>query len=237
MGLEQLIFNYKDNLKERTQLHRILAKNTWIFGDAFTLSVDDQSLTEVLKKHSHYLDDALVINDPVKRIDGRRGIVDLMLSRQMPRNRATELEHIVVELKKPDVVIGQKEIDQIKSYAFAVAKDERFKSLKAKWDFWIISNDYDDHAEMELDNDAYADGIIYKTSKKQDITIWVKTWSELLAENKHRLEFLREKLNYNVDKEKALDHLKSTYSEYVKGVILETESAPESDDTLKTGSK
>ena len=176
-----------------------------------------------------------MINDPVKRIDGRRGIVDLMLSRQMPRNRATELEHIVVELKKPDVVIGQKEIDQIKSYAFAVAKDERFKSLKAKWDFWIISNDYDDHAEMELDNDAYAEGIIYKTSKKQDITIWVKTWSELLAENKHRLEFLREKLNYNVDKEKALDHLKSTYSEYVKGVILEAESAPESDDTLKSG--
>ncbi|MDT9702381.1 histidine kinase, partial [Streptomyces sp. P17] len=64
-GLEQLIFNYKDNLKERTQLHRILAKNTWIFGDAFTLSVDDQSLTEVLRKHVALLDKDIVINDPV----------------------------------------------------------------------------------------------------------------------------------------------------------------------------
>ncbi|MGH1430471.1 MAG: ATP-binding protein [Neptuniibacter sp.] len=222
-GLEQLIFNYKDNLKERTQLHRILAKNTWIFGDAFTLSVDDQSLTEVLRKHVKKLDKDIVINAPVKRLDKRRGIVDLMLSKQMPKNRANELEHIVVELKKPDVVIGQKEIDQIKSYAFAVAKDERFKSLRTKWDFWIISNDYDDHAEMELENDAYEDGVIYKTSKKQDITIWLKTWSELIAENKHRLEFIRDKLNYNINKEQALDHLKKTYSEYIEGVIPEDE--------------
>lgn len=226
-GLEQLIFNYKDNLKERTQLHRILAKNTWIFGDAFTLSVDDQSLTEVLRKHIKLLDKDIVINESVKRLDKKRGIVDLMLSKQMPRNRANELEHIVVELKKPDVVIGQKEIDQIKSYAFAVAKDERFKSLKTKWDFWIISNDYDDHAEMELENDAYENGIIYKTTRKQDITIWLKTWSELIADNKHRLEFIRDKLNYNIDKDQALDHLKKTYAEYIEGVIPDAEEKNE----------
>jgi len=222
-GLEQLIFNYKDNLKERTQLHRILAKNTWIFGDAFTLSVDDRSLTEVLRKHMQHLGKNIVINEPVKRLDNRRGIVDLMLSKQMPKNRKDEFEHIVVELKKPDVVIGKNEIDQIESYAFAVAKDERFRSLKTKWDFWIISNDYDDHAEMKLENDAYEDGVIYKTTKKQDITIWLKTWSELIAENKHRLEFIRDKLNYNIDKEQALDHLKKTYSAYIEGVIPEEE--------------
>ncbi len=226
-GLEQLVFNYKENLKERTQLHRILAKNTWIFGEAFTLSVDDKSLTEVLRKHLQLIGEDILVNEPVKRIDKRRGIVDLMLSKQMPRNRANELEHIVVELKKPDVVIGQKEIDQIKSYAFAVAKDERFKSLKTKWDFWIISNDYDEHAEMELENDAYERGVIYKTTKKQDITIWLKTWSELIADNKHRLEFIRDKLNYNIDKDQALDHLKKTYAEYIDGVFLEEDERRE----------
>ena len=222
-GLEQLIFNYKQSMKERSQLHRILAKNTWIFGDAFALSVDDQSLTEVLRKHIALLDKDIIINEPVKRLDNGRGIVDLMLSKQMPRNRANELEHIVVELKKPSVTIGQKEIDQIKSYAFAVARDERFRSLKTKWDFWIISNDYDEHAEMELENDAYENGVIYKTTKKQDITIWVKTWSELIADNNHRLEFIRDKLNYNIDTDQALNHLKKTYAEYIEGVIPEAE--------------
>lgn len=215
-GLDLLVYEFKKHVKERTQLHRILSKNTWVFGDAFTLSVDDQSLTEVLRKHKKHLNEDLVINEAVRRLDGRVGIVDLMLSRQMPRNRADELEHLVVELKKPDVIVGQKEIEQIKSYAHAVAKDERFRSLKTKWDFWVISNDYDDYAEMELDNDAYEDGIIYKTSKKVDITIWIKTWSELIADNRHRLEFLRNKLDYNVDKEGALEHLKATYAEYVE---------------------
>ena len=220
-GLEQLVFNHKDNLKERTQLHRILAHNTWIFGEEFTLSVDDQSLTEVLRQHASYLEDDLVINEPVTRIDGRRGIVDLMLSRQLPRNRADELEHLVIELKAPKVVIGKKEIDQIESYAFSVSNDERFKRINTKWDFWIISNSYDDYAELKLENDSLKDGVIYKTSKKRNITIWLKTWSELIAENKHRLEFIRDKLNYNVDKEDAINHLKSTYSEYIEGVIPE----------------
>ena len=215
-GLEILVYEYKKHLKERTQLHRLLANNTWIFGDSFTLSVDDQSLTEVLRKHKQYLNDDIVINQPVKRIDGRTGIVDLMLSRQVPRNRPDELEHLVVELKKPDIVIGQKEIEQIKSYAHAVAKDERFRSLSTKWEFWVISNDYDDYAEMELDNDAYENGVIYKTSKKVDITIWVKTWSELFADNKHRLDFLRNKLDFNVDKEDAIEYLKNTYAKYVE---------------------
>ncbi len=220
-GLDQLVFNHKDNLKERTQLHRILAQNTWIFGDGFTLSVDDQALTEVLKQHASCLENDVVINDPVTRVDGRRGIVDLMLSRQLPRNRADELEHLVIELKAPKVVIGKKEIDQIESYAFAVSNDERFRSLNTKWDFWIISNDYDDYAELKLENDSFEYGVIYKTSKKRNVTIWLKTWSELIAENKHRLEFIRDKLNYNVDKESAMNHLKSTYSEYIDGVVLE----------------
>lgn len=220
-GLEQLVFNHKENLKERTQLHRILAKNTWIFGNEFALTVDDQTLTEVLRQHASCLEEDIIINEPVKRLDNRRGIVDLMLSRQLPTNRPDELEHLVIELKAPRVTIGKKEIDQIESYAFAVAADERFRNINTKWDFWIISNDYDDYAELKLENDSYTDGVIYKTSKKLNITIWLKTWAELISENNHRLKFLREKLNCNIDQESAVQHLKSTYSEYIEGVIID----------------
>ena len=220
-GLEQLVYNHQDNVKERGQLHRILAKNTWIFGDEFTLSVDDQSLTEVLRKHAEHLDEDISIDEPVNRIDGKRGIVDLMLSRQMPRNHSNELEHLVVELKAPKVKIGKKEIDQIESYAYAVAEDERFRSINTRWDFWIISSDHDKYAERKLQNDAYEDGVIIRITEDINITVWIKTWSELISENKHRLQFLRDKLNYNVDKESAVKHLKATYSEYIEGVILE----------------
>lgn len=224
-GLEQMLFDddLKKHVKERSQLHRILAENTWIFGHAFSLSVDDKSLTEVLRKHSSHLDVNNVIDKPVKRIDGRVGIVDLMLSRSIPRNHSNELEHLIVELKAPKVNVGEKEIQQVKSYAFAVGKDERFKGLDTRWHFWVISNDIDDYAEMELSQERYENGIIYKSAKPINLTVWVKTWSQLLQENKHRLEFIKEKLNYNIDRDDALAYLRKTYEEYTKGILTTEE--------------
>ena len=238
-GLELLVFDpdFKKVLKERSQLHRIIAENTWIFGDAFSLSVDDKSLTEVLRIHKKYLSSDIVINDPVKRLDGKVGIVDLMLSRSIPRNHHDELEHLVVELKAPKVTIGQKEINQIEQYAFAVANDERFLSIDTNWHFWVISNKLDPYATMKAGQENYERGVIHKSSTPVKLTIWVKTWSELMQENKHRLKFLKDKLQYNIDREESLDYLRRTYSEYTQGVLTiegEKERTDEANPTLKS---
>jgi hypothetical protein len=62
----------------------------------------------------------------VLRSDGRRGIVDLFLTRDVPTPRPEEREYLIVELKAPAVKIGSKETAQIKSYAYAIQDDERF---------------------------------------------------------------------------------------------------------------
>ena len=108
-GLETLLFDpeSKKMLKERSQLHRMIAENnTWIFGEEFNLTVDDQSLTAVLRKHRKLIGEQTVIDQPVKQIDGKVGIVDLMLSRSVPQNHADEREHLIVELKRPSVKVG-----------------------------------------------------------------------------------------------------------------------------------
>src|ERR1051326_7164490 len=103
----------KERLKERTQLHKIIADNTWIFGEEFNLSVSDRSLTEVLRQHKKIIGEDIVIDEPVKHVSKSRGIVDLMLSRALRRHRSDELDHLVVELKAPKVKIGKKEITQV----------------------------------------------------------------------------------------------------------------------------
>lgn len=222
-GLESLLFGEesKKTLKERSQLHKILAENTWFFGQEFSISVNDRSLTEVLKKHQSLLGEYIPIDRPVTKVNGKVGIVDLMLSRALPRSKDDEIEHLVVELKAPRVKIGEKECSQIESYAFAVIEDERFASLTAKWNFWIISNELDSYAVRKSTQDGRPIGVLYRDSTKIDVTIWVKTWSQIIRENKHRLEFVREKLNYEIDHNDALQHLRETYSEYTKGVIIE----------------
>ncbi len=82
----------------------------------------------------------LVIDKPVKSVDGRSGIVDLMLTRSLPTNHRDQVEHLVVELKAPKVKVGAMELMQIKSYAYAVASDERFENLDSRWTFIVISN-------------------------------------------------------------------------------------------------
>lgn len=214
-GIEEIIFNpeLKKALKERSQLHKIIEDNTWIFGEQFALSVSDQSLTQVLRKHLDNQGIEIVTDTPVKRLDDSVGIVDLMLTRNIARNHPTEREHLVVELKAPKVKIGQKEINQIESYAFAVADDERFNTIDTNWHFWIISNELDSYTKHRLSSDKLDRGILHSA---RGITIWVKTWGELINECKHRLEFIRQQLNINIDSSDGLEFLRKNYTELTK---------------------
>lgn len=228
-ALEHLLFDedHKKTLKERSQLHKMIAENTWLFGQEFSVSVNDRSLTEVLKKHIEKSGKNTPVDEPVLRIDGSVGIVDLMLSRSIPCNREDEIEHLVVELKAPKIKIGEKECSQIESYAFAVIEDERFTSLSAKWDFWIISNEMDAYAHRKTTQDNRPKGVLHRETDKANVTIWVKTWSQIVRENKYRLEFVREKLNYEIDRNDALQHLRENYSQFIKGVVVENEQERE----------
>ncbi len=176
MGLEAILFDAdsKKRLKERSQLHRIIAQNCWLFGEEYNLSVDDKSLTEVLRKHRKLLGDDAVIDEPVKHVSQERGIVDLMFSRAIRRHKADELTHLVVELKAPKVKIDEKEITQTEKYAISVMKDERFKSVNTTWVFWAISDDYGDYAQYRMKKTIGSAVNTGKIHEADNVSIWVK---------------------------------------------------------------
>lgn len=137
-ALRFILFDYeaRQKLRERSQLHKILEQNTWIFGEEYNLWASDKDLTTVLKVHRDKLDSDLVIDDPVKVINKARGIVDLMLSRAQRRHRANDLEHLVIELKAPKVTINAEHLNQIEGYALAVEEDPRFNRVEGlRWHF------------------------------------------------------------------------------------------------------
>ena len=214
-GLELLVFDpeFRHKVRERAQLHRVVAENSWMFGEQYHLSVDDQSLTEVLRAHV-VAGREVEIDMPVKRADGSRGIVDLMFSRNIQLAGAEDREHLVVELKRPNVKIDTAVTAQIESYAFAVADDERFRSVPAKWVFWAVSNDMDAVVTRKVSQRDRARGILFQ-DEEQRITIWVKTWSQVINDCKARLRFFEEKLNYTPDRDSSLEHLSSTYEKYL----------------------
>jgi len=127
----------------------VLAKETWIFGEEFHLTSNEETLNEVLEKYLSKLGKRSDDDEPVTREDGSTGRIDLMLARSVPQPRAEEREHLVVELKRPSRKIDSESLGQVKSYAIAVAQDERFKDTKTRWIFWAISNEMTDEARRE----------------------------------------------------------------------------------------
>ncbi len=227
-GLENILFDpeKKGRLKERSQLHKILAENTWIFGEEYNLWASDRDLKRVLEKHKKYLDPNIIIDEPVKVIDKKRGIVDLMLSRSMRRHRANDIEHLIIELKAPSVVISDQAISQAKRYAIAVSQDERFHTVKGvRWHFWLISNQYDEFAKEQMEGGP--DPLRQLVHRKDNITVGIKTWGEIIEENRARLQFFQEHLQHSADENSALQFLQERHKKFLEGVIEDNDSLEE----------
>ncbi len=202
-------------VRERTQLHKFVKGHSWLFGEKFNLTVSDRSLTEVLRAHLKDRGDELDIADSeeVARQDGTRGIVDLMFGARIPAADPDQFDYLVVELKRPSVKIGQKVIAQIEEYAHAIAADPRFDHDHTRWTFVAVSRDFDDFGEMKAAQQGRARGEIHVSDGKPNMRIFIRKWSEYIAEAEGRLRFFQDKLQYEASNDSAADYVRRTHQE------------------------
>jgi len=213
-GLEALIYKYKDYTKERSQLHKILENNTWIFGEEFNMALSDKSLNSVLESHLGILRSAKRGKKeiPVLREGKRRGIIDIMLSRRIPESNPQEHTHLIIELKRPSQIINQNVMAQVVSYANAVMKDDRFKHVKARWYFWAVSNTISEEVELMVKPNNQPEGL-YKDG--ENFQIWAMPWSKIFDNCKGRLHFFQNELKFESSAEHSIEYLRKIYTNYM----------------------
>ncbi|WP_204012401.1 ATP-binding protein [Sphaerimonospora thailandensis] len=211
--LKTLVFEpeVSRTVRERSELHKILERETWIFGDAYALMVSDQSLDAVLRRHLKELGREPENGqlNPVCREDGRKGIVDLMLGRA--HRGSFGREHLVVELKAPKVKIGQVEVAQIKSYAEAIVSDPQFRDARVSWDFWIVSTEMSEVVRRDASAPNRPPGCIAEW--EGGVRIWARTWSEIIDDCEDRLHFYRDRLNHDPAAEHAVEYLQRVHGD------------------------
>jgi len=215
-GLEELIYN-KDlnkNILERKHLHKIIANETWLFGDEYTYGVDDVTLKNVLKEYLKYLGredfEETIEEDNNKDL---QIIPDVCLWKQFSQGILGNKTNLIIELKRPTVDAGISELSQIKLYATRVSKDRRFPKEKTKWKFLLVTKDIKPDIEFELEQTDRKYGHVVATDL---VDVHVLTWGHIISEARTRYEFIKEKLNINLmDNEKNLDYLKTKYREYL----------------------
>lgn len=182
-------------IKERTQFHRLLLKELWIFGEKYTLGTSDQSLKNLLKEHIAKMGRSeLVPEIPPEAVQDLTRIPDICLFEQICPGYE-KLEHLVIELKRPTLTLTMKEVDQIRDYAITVAKNPLFDKDRTKWHFILLGQDYDENVRNVLENQVVGDGNFYNAG---NISISIMKWSRIIQDNKLKYEYLRAKLNHQL---------------------------------------
>ncbi|MDO0787994.1 ATP-binding protein [Xanthomonas campestris pv. campestris] len=217
-ALSDLLFNKetKKRLLERDQLHKALAAESWIFKEDFNLAGSEKSLENALAIHTGKLgsrSDDKVSAAPVLREGDKGGRIDLMLARAIQPTEGVH-EYLVVELKRASKKIDSEVLTQIESYAIAVAQDPRFHQKQTRWTFLAVASDMDDFAKRKARQKLRPDGLVFD-SDELNITVWAKTWSEILNDARARLSFFSKQLDYQADFGSEREYLKQAHSKYI----------------------
>ena len=216
-GLEEMLADpdLRAGFLEREHLHDLLAKNTWIFGDAYALTVSDGSLTETVRRHVDSAGLKIAVDEPVLQSDGRSGRVDLVLTRALGVVNHSR-EHLVIELKRPSVKGGLEVITQIKKYARALAADPRWAATRTTWTFTAVTYELDSDGESETNQRDRPRDMVHSGP---NYNIWLRTWGGLLEDCRARLQYLRDALEIETKKEAGVRHLQQNYAESMPEIV------------------
>lgn len=201
------------HVAERKELHKILEKMVWIFGEQYldnTTLLSDTNLENNLKK----LREQDLLPKPNKKDDNisleispkSKSITDLFLYSEKPID-GIKREILVVELKAPKVKISHVELQQAMKYARHI-EESAFYSEDMNVHIILVSSEINNDTKFELkgiqkprENPFY-----YFQTESKNITISVMRWAQLIELNKRKLSYLSSKLKIkDVDIEEKIN--------------------------------
>lgn len=190
------------HILERKQLHKIVEKELWLFGESYNgvpnILWSDKKLLGIFKemREQYLIYEPKSADENLEHLEGKElnDITDLFFTNEKPLDDGTR-EYMIVELKAPRCKISQKELNQIDKYAFAVETKSAIPKLKSKYKLILISSDLNLFAksEMEAAFTTYNIPFLYKR-KKGNIEVYVMTWSELMKIQRNKLHYLSKQL-------------------------------------------
>ena len=200
--LKQLVFNTSLKANERDHLQKVIEENYWLFGEQYHLVSADESFQKSLEEYTYLLDGEKT--KPKFAGTNKKKRMDIFLCQR--HKNADNIKNVIVELKRPSVNLGSKEMLQVDKYRNTILNEPQFNSNVAKWDFILIGNKFDSYIEGQIKNSEQhgEKNLVYNV---ENFKIYVKTWSGIFDEFEIAHEFLNQKLE--LDKDKLIGKLAS----------------------------
>lgn len=203
-GLRQIAYGDFSNIKERSQLHKIVEKESWIFGEQYNLMWSDKSFNTIIGTIRTTLDNFCGTDT-----EGGQNIPDLFFANK--RCFGDEIRGLIVELKRPSVKIGLDEINQIKKYFNVIQENPEFQNWKI--DIIIVSSEIKDEGKKEI-QDPKTGAISY--GNNPDKKLFLRTWADILDFNTMALDDVRKQLEIDPDLEDGNTYLQNKFADILR---------------------
>lgn len=188
-------------VKERSQLHKVIEKEAWIFGEQYNLMTSDKSFNTTIEGIRANIKDFCGDYE----VEGGERISDLFFTQKT--FIGAEPHALIVELKRPKVPIGKKETQQIKDYYDIVKDRPEFANWRIS--LVLVSTDIEDNILQGEISDPQTGEMSY--SKNPMRKLYIKRWGDLIDGNEARLNELKKSLDMNLGQDDGSQYLKSNY--------------------------
>lgn len=198
--LRHLVFSPKHQLttKERGELDVVIRDNTWIFGEGFHIAMPEVGLTKVMDRVAEDLASKRARKTRATKLDGKIGRVDSFVGREIPSGDKRRREYLLIELKRPSLIVGRKELDQLEDYVNAILNQPDYENTNTIWHFYLVTSEYSKDVAPRVNQANRPSGLYLEGDRYK---VWVKLWSELIRDCEARLSFVQEKLKVEVSDE------------------------------------
>jgi hypothetical protein len=227
--LRELVYGASSkSIKERRHLHKIVEGHTWMFGEQYHLMGSDSSLNTLLPIINEVVRDP---SDPEAFIpidDSLRDIPDLYLIGTKWNEGAKYHQHLIIEMKRPSVMIVSEHVNQLKRYASKIVRHPMFSqhAESHRFTFVLVSSNV---SEAVRRTDYQADEELGLIGRPQGLghptELWTLRWSDLLDRRTEEMRFLKDKITIQADPA-DLDYLRRHVAGFLPDEVLDKSAHP-----------
>jgi uncharacterized small protein (DUF1192 family) len=219
--LREMVFEpkHRRSIKERGELDVFMRDNTWMFGEGFHLTMAEAGLTRIMDRVSEEIASKRVKGTLARKLDGKIARIDAFMGRVVPNENPNHREYLLVELKRPSITVGRKEVDQLEDYVNAILAQPDFVNISTQWNFYLVTSEYDDVVKQRITQENRPRGLFIDQPNHK---VWIKSWAELVHDCEARLKFVQDKLMIEVSAEEIQERIA-----ILKASVLKTEAPPE----------
>ena len=199
--LKKLVFDNSKFSTERDHIQKAVEENYWLFGEQYHICSKDVPFETALANYNFILDGIIVSDKPKIKNQQKQRRMDVFMCQKRaiadPFNDEQMLEeNVIVELKRPSVVIGIEQYRQVEDYMRIIIDEPKFNSSNRRWKFFILSSKIDNsiRGRYETMKDKNKKFLVHQQGNYE---IYAMSWDDVFTTFDMKHKFLFDKLDYD----------------------------------------